>query len=195
MDRPGDRYLLEALEFEGVLRAYLHRITRNAPDVDELLQETYARLLVLGSSTEQPEVRCVRAFALTVARNVALDWLRHRQVVPIELVADLEALDVLDERAQVEEIVNTHQELALLAEVVAGLPDRCREVFTLRKVYGLSQKEIAAHLRISENTVEQHLTKAVRRCASALFDQPLGGPRTSWLTRVRRRIRTNGQGK
>ena len=37
------------------------------------------------------------------------------------------------------------------------LPARCRQVFTLRKVYGLSQKEIAAELKISENTVESHL--------------------------------------
>ena len=57
----------------------------------------------------------MRAFCLTVARNVALDWLRHRQIVPIDLVADMEALDVLDEGAQIEEIVNAHQELALLA--------------------------------------------------------------------------------
>jgi RNA polymerase sigma-70 factor (ECF subfamily) len=45
-------------------------------------------------------------------------------------------------------------------------------VFTLRKVYGFSQKEIAERLQISENTVEQHLTKAARRCAQVLFESP-----------------------
>jgi RNA polymerase sigma factor (sigma-70 family) len=114
----------------------------------------------------------MRAFCLTVARNVALDWLRHRQIVPIDLVADMEALDVLDEGAQIEEIVNAHQELALLASAVEQLPARCRQVFTLRKVYGYSQKEIAERLQISENTVEQHLTKAARRCAQVLFESP-----------------------
>ncbi len=183
-----DRFLLHALEFESVLRACLYRYTRNAADVDELLQETYARLLVAGGS-ENKEVRSMRAFCLTVARNVALDWLRHRQIVPIELVADMEALDVLDEGAQIEEIVNSHQELTLLAQAVECLPTRCRQVFTLRKVYGYSQKEIAARLKISENTVEQHLTKAARRCAQALFDSPLASRQDSLFARMRRRMK------
>jgi RNA polymerase sigma-70 factor (ECF subfamily) len=188
--RAEERYLLGALEFEGVLRACLHRYTRNVSDVDELLQETYARLLAAGASPEQQEVRSLRAFALTVARNVALSWLRHRQVVPIELVADLEALDILDERGQVEEIVNTHQELALLARAVSRLPTRCRQVFTLRRVYGLSQKEIAARLKISENTVEQHLSKALRLCSQALFGSPVADRKSPWINRARRRTKT-----
>ncbi len=132
----------------------------------------------------------MRAFCLTVARNVALDWLRHRQIVPIDLVADMEALDVLDEGAQIEEIVNAHQELALLASAVEKLPTRCRQVFTLRKVYGFSQKEIAERMQISENTVEQHLTKAARRCAQALFESPRTAREDNGMfSKLRRRMK------
>lgn len=187
MKRADDRYLVASLEFEGVLRACLYRYTRNSADVDELLQETWAHLLAAGAAQNREEIRSIRAFALTVARNVALSWLRHRQVVPIELVADLEQLELLDERSQVEEIVNTHQELALLAHAVSRLPARCRHVFTLRKVYGLSQKEIAAELNISENTVEQHLAKGVRLCSAALATTPIAERRSPWFDRARRR--------
>lgn len=193
MAKNEERYLLQALEFEGVLRACLYRYTRNGSDVEDLLQETYARLLTAGCSNE-PEVRSVRAFALTIARNVTFDWLRHKQVVPIELVADMEALDVLDETEQIDEIVNGHQELALLVNAVQDLPDRCRQVFTLRKVYGYSQKEIAGRLQISEHTVEQHLTKAARRCAQALFDQPVAERRATFFDRMRRRVRSHAEG-
>jgi len=189
MGNPGDRYLLEALESEGLLRAYLFRYVRNPADVDELLQETYARLLVANPPGGE-EVRSVRALALTIARNVALDWLRHRDVVPIELVSDLTSLDVLDEKAQVDEIVNAHQELTLLSEVVAELPKRCRQVFTLRRVYGLTQREIAERFGISEKTVEQLLVRAVRRCAEALFAREVVAdhPR-SMSERLRRRLK------
>jgi len=184
-----DRFLLHALQIENILRACLYRYTRNTNDVDELLQDTYARLLAVGS-TSQPNIRSMRAFCLTVARNVALDWLRHRQIVPIELVADMETLEVLDEGAQIEEIVNAHQELALLANVVEQLPARCRQVFTLRKVYGYSQKEIAKRMDISENTVEQHLTKAARRCAQALFESPQTAHQNNGIFyRLRRRMK------
>lgn len=187
MSRAEDRYLVASLEFEGVLRACLHRYARNAADVDELLQETYTHLLTAGAAKNREEIRSIRAFALTVARNVALSWLRHRQVVPIELVADLEQLELLDERGQVDEIVNSHQELALLSAAVAQLPARCRQVFTLRKVFGMSQKEIAAQLKISENTVEQHLAKGVRLCSAALASSPVAERRSPWFERARRR--------
>jgi RNA polymerase sigma factor (sigma-70 family) len=188
MNRMEDRYLVASLEFEGVLRACLYRYARNVADVDELLQETYEHLLAAGAAPEREEVRSIRAFALTVARNVALSWLRHRQVVPIELVADLEVLETLDDRDQVEEIVNSHQELALLTRAVARLPERCRQVFTLRKVYGLSQKEIAASLAISENTVEQHLAKGVRLCTAALGGSPVAERHVTGFEKARRRV-------
>jgi len=194
LSKNDERYLLQALDIESVLRQCLYRYTRNNSDVDELLQEVYARILVAGSSDE-PEVRSVRAFALTIARNVAFDWLRHRQVVPIELVADMEALEVLDEGEQIDEIVNSHQELAMLVQAIQELPDKCRRVFTYRKVYGYSQKEISSRMNISENTVEQHLTKAARRCAQALFDQPIAERRASLFDRFLRRKRSNVQGE
>jgi len=42
------------------------------------------------------------------------------------------------------ETVSQQQELELLSEAIQSLPDRCRQVFTLRAVYGLSQREIAS---------------------------------------------------
>lgn len=182
--QPDERYLLEALEIEGALRALLYRFTRNLADVDELLQETYMRLLAAGSRPG-PEVRSVRAFAIVVARNVARSWARHQQVVPFELVANLEDFDIADERERIEEQTDARQ---LLAKLVASLPPRCREVFVLRKVYGCSQKEIAAKLRISENTIEQHLLKATRRCAEALSAPPKRPGQHSLINRLRRRF-------
>jgi RNA polymerase sigma factor (sigma-70 family) len=189
VDKPEEQYFREALQYEGVLRAYLFRYAPNPADVDELLQETYARLLGLPA-TESAPIRSVRAFALTVARNVALDWIRHQRVVPVDLVADMAALDVLDERAKIDEIVSSREELELLADVVQELPRRCRQAFTLRRVYGLGQKEIAKELGISENTVEQLLTRAVRRCADALFErQGRVEEPDSLSARLRRRLR------
>lgn len=94
--------------------------------------------------------------------------------------------------------LNSDQELAMLVKAIQGLPARCRQIFALRKVYGYSQKEIALRLNISENTVEQHLTKAARHCAHTLFDQPVTERRSvlfdRFRFRFRRRKRPNVQG-
>ena len=57
---------------------------------------------------------------------------------------------------------------------MARLPDVCRRVFVLRRVYGFSQREIAEYLGISIKTVEAHLAKGMVRCTDfmELFDAP-----------------------
>jgi RNA polymerase sigma-70 factor (family 1) len=49
-----------------------------------------------------------------------------------------------------------------LTVLVKALPEKCRMAFTLSREQGMSQKEIARHMQISENTVESHLKKALK---------------------------------
>jgi RNA polymerase sigma-70 factor (ECF subfamily) len=80
-------------------------------------------------------------------------------------VADLRELSIVEDRPDAAEAVNKQQELELLSAAVRTLPGRCRQVLTLRLLYGMSHKEIAAELRISEHTVKAQLAKGMRRCA------------------------------
>ena len=147
---------------ESSLRAYLRTVFPSLPDVDDLVQESYARLIQARSTGT---IAYAKAFLFTTARNVALDLFRRRKVVSIEGVADLSEIDVAEDRPDVGESVNRQQELEMLADAVRRLPDRCRHVLTLRLLYGYSHREIAAELRISEHTVKAQLAKGMRRCA------------------------------
>ena len=82
----------------------------------------------------------------------------------------------------------TPDDLALVARLFTALPSQCRQVFTLRKVYGYSQKEIATRLSIPESTVEKHLTQAACHCAQAALTGFAPEGRTPLLYRLRRRI-------
>lgn len=77
-------------------------------------------------------------------------------------------------------------ELAEVAKLVRALPAECRQVFTLRKVYGYSGREIASRLGIPERAVEEHLIQAARRCAQT--DPDSLGRRPSLLKWLRLRI-------
>jgi RNA polymerase sigma-70 factor (ECF subfamily) len=157
----------EVQPHENSLRSYLRSVFPSLPDVDDLVQESYARLL---RAKEAGRVSYAKAFLFTTARNAALDFFRRRKVVAIDGVADLGELSVIEDRPDAAEAVNKQQELELLAEAVRGLPERCRQVLTLRLLYGMSHKEIAAELRISEHTVKAQLAKGMRRCAD-FFEQ------------------------
>ena len=73
--------------------------------------------------------------------------------------------DILDERAGVHETVARNQELEVLTKAIQSLPDRCRQIFTLRKVYGMSQRDIAQKLNISARTVNAQISIGVNKCA------------------------------
>ena len=58
------------------------------------------------------------------------------------------------------------EDLRALAQAVAGWPTSMRQVFTLRKVYGLAPPEIARRLGLTELDVERHLVAAALACAA-----------------------------
>jgi RNA polymerase sigma-70 factor (ECF subfamily) len=187
MLRTEDEYVCEILRTEKALRAFLHRVAPQPADLEDLLQETYSHLFRL-SDEQRRAVRNVQGFAMTSAHNVAMDWVRRKRVIPIDSADDLSALSVIDESSDLEAIVSSHQQLMRLAEGVARLPRRCREVFTLRHVYGYSQKEIAQRLAISEGAVEQLLIRGMRRCMDWMGATMRGGQKRSagLLTRWQR---------
>ena len=162
---PSKWFTEEVLPHEAALRAWL--IARFGPDceVDDLVQETFARVLRTGSATR---VGSAKAFLFATARNLAVDQLRHRQVLAFEPIAEMHESHVLDDKPGVGETVSRRQELELLTAAIESLPERCRQVLTLRKIYGISQKAIASQLGISEHTVEAQVGIGVKRCAEYL---------------------------
>lgn len=143
-----------------MLRAWLQsRFPHSEPD--DILQEAYLRVL---QAREKSPMRSPKAFLFAVARNLALDQVRRRRAAGENDLARVDELDVLDEAADVSETVARNQELELLTQAIQSLPDRCRRIFTLRKVYGLSQSDIAQKLAVSEHTVSAQLTIGLHKC-------------------------------
>ena len=160
------------LGHERDLRAFLGRCLPHSDEVSDVVQETYARLLAL-SPERRSVVRNWRAFLFTTARNVAMDHLRRREVVSLDALPEINATDVVlrgSQERRPDEIVNLTQERLLLSRVIASLPEKCRQVLILRKIHGLSHKEIALRMGIAEHTVEKHVSHGVRLCAARLLE-------------------------
>jgi RNA polymerase sigma-70 factor (ECF subfamily) len=164
---PTRWFAQEVQPHEISLRSYLRGMFPTLPDIDDLVQESYARLI---RAHHAGRINYAKAFLFTTARNLALDFFRRRKIVTIESVADMADLHVIEERPDAAESINHQEELNMLAAAVRLLPDRCRQVLTLRLLYGLSHKQIAAEMGISEHTVKAQLAKGMRRCAE-YFDE------------------------
>lgn len=67
-----------------------------------------------------------------------------------------------------EEWVHFHELQGRLSRLVHQLPEKCRITYQLRREEGLSQKEIARRLNISEKAVEANLTRALKSLRTAL---------------------------
>lgn len=156
-------FAAEVQPHEPALRAYLQARFPSLGDHDDLVQETYARLLRARAAGP---VRYVKAFLFTTARNAAFDLFRRRGVVEMEAITDGREMSVLEEQPGVADRVDQQYELEVLADAVRALPDRCRQVLMLRYLDCLSYKEIAAQLGISPETVKVHMAKGMRRCAA-----------------------------
>lgn len=65
--------------------------------------------------------------------------------------------------------VDFHELQEQVTKLVQGLPEKCRIVFELRQ-QGISQKEVAGALQISEKTVEAHTFRALRQLKTGLYD-------------------------
>lgn len=150
----------EVQPHEPALRGFLRTRFPAHPDIDDLVQETYARIL---KAREQAPVRSPKAFLFITARNVAYDFFRRRKIIAIDPLAEIDLLPVFDDRPGVAETVCHDQELQMLGEALQALPPRCRHVLTLRRIYGLSHAEIAAQLGISTHTVNAQIAIGVLR--------------------------------
>jgi RNA polymerase sigma factor (sigma-70 family) len=147
---------------EAVLRAWLKSRFPADCDIDDIIQEAYLRVLQARESTA---IESPKAFLFATARNLALGRVRHLKVTRIDPLAEIDAQGVLDEAADIPQAVARAQELELLTQAIQSLPTRCRQILTLRKIYGMSQKEVAAQLGISEHTVEAQGGIGLRKLA------------------------------
>lgn len=161
-----DRWFREEVHVHGeALRNWIRAKFPGIVDVENLIQETMAR--VWRANTLRG-VAAPRSLLYATAHNLAVDQLRRQKVVPMDSIAEMGELPVYEEGPAPNELTARNQELELLTQAIQSLPDKCRRVLTLRKIYGLSQKEIAAELGISEHTVEAQVGNGMRRCAAFL---------------------------
>ena len=98
-------------------------------------------------------------------------------MVRIDQVTEIESLDVLDYEPSPERIVAGRRELRRVEQLIEELPERCRQIFKLRRIHGVPQREVARLLGVTENVVEVQVMRGLRLVLRGITEgDPLARP-------------------
>ena len=147
------------LPHEPSLRSWLIAKRIAGSEIDDIIQETYAKLA--GIETVE-NIRNPKSYFFQTAYSILITQLRRSRIVSITALGDIDQLPVPSNEPLPDRQLEDRDQLREIAAAMANLPPNCRAVFLLRRVHGLSQREVAKKLGLSENTVEHHMTKSIR---------------------------------
>lgn len=177
MAAPGRRDIVvwvasHVLPHEAAARGWLRQLVASRADIDDVIQEAYCRIAALETIEH---IRSGKAYFFQTVRHIALEHLRRSKIVRIDSVSDVELVRIADDSPSVERITAGARQLKKVQALIEGLPRKCREVFILRRVHGVSQKEIARELGISESTVEMHAARGLKLILEKLAGEETQG--------------------
>lgn len=174
-----------ALPCEPALRVWLSSRRLPGVEIDDVIQETYARLIRAESLAE---VRNPKAYMFQTAWSVIVTNMRRERIISMQALAELDEMALTADQPSPEQEAADRQELLRLAEAIGTLPGKVRDVFKLRRVDGLSQKEVARRLGLSESTVEKHMRRGLLLLLKRFAHGGLPEPKASRLTDSRQDV-------
>lgn len=153
------------------LVAFAQRTTGGLADAEDLAQTAFVRLWKKRESLK--ETGSLKGLLYTIVRNLALDEIRSRTRRD---QARASVPPGPSPRTPYEDVQGAELH-RLAASAVARLPERRREVFRLVREEGLTYREIAGVLDLSEQTVANHMSLALADLRTALKPYLAGNDR------------------
>ena len=131
--------------------------------VEDVIHDVFADL---WNKQKEIQITCgVKSFLRGAVVNKCLAIIRKESRITLVEEHDY---SLSDTRASADQILDRDNLQSAIDLIVQNLPEKCREVFRLSRVEGLSHKEISEQLGISKKTIENHMTKALKTLRSEL---------------------------
>ncbi|PCI49639.1 MAG: hypothetical protein COB49_04690 [Alphaproteobacteria bacterium] len=153
------------------LRRMIGQYFIRTEDIEDVLQEAFVRAF---AAEKIKNIHYPKAYLHSVARNIALNELSKKSTTTLEFIEEVLGADVESNEPAADDWLHSRLEFEAFGLAVADLPPQCRKVFLLRKICGLTHKEISQKLGISTSTVEKHLAKGLYKCADFMAQKGYG---------------------
>ncbi|MBE9583230.1 RNA polymerase sigma-70 factor [Mucilaginibacter sp. JRF] len=129
---------------------------------EDLVQELFTDIWF---KRHQLHISSLSGYLKVAIKNRVLVYIRTQKAT-----IDIDTIDRMMEQYSTDSKVMQNDIARLLDEGIAGLPEKCRQIFLLSRKEYLSNKEIAEKLNISVKTVENQMTIALRYLRTGLTD-------------------------
>jgi len=136
-------------------------------DIEDIVQDTFVRSY---QAQLNQEIKYIRTYMLTTAKNLALNHVAKSAHKYNDSIEDFAQPPVELNTQSFEDEFDSKERFLLFCRATEHLSGQVRKCFILKKVYGLSQKEIANYLKISESTVEKHVAKGLLKSVQYIKD-------------------------
>jgi RNA polymerase sigma-70 factor (ECF subfamily) len=150
-DQPAFRILMG--RHMGLAIRVAQRIVGDAAEADDIGQDAFLRVWSRASSFD-PRVARFTTWLYRVVLNLSLDRVRKPKHAPIEEAAELRSDDPEPVAVMIED-----EQRRIVSVALAGLPDRQRAAIVLFHMEGLSGREAAQAMNVSEKAFESLLVR------------------------------------
>ena len=147
------------------LFAFCMHLTRSRTDADEIVQETFIKIWETRERLN-PDLPFA-GYIIKIARNHIYNKTTQRLREADLAFRYSQTLSHTSELTSEE--INYNSLNKLLSEVVEQLPFMQKKVFTMSRLNGMSNQEIASRLQLSQSTVENHINLATRKLKKILL--------------------------
>ena len=152
------------LSYRGQLVKAIRGIVKT-DDIEDIVQETFVKSF---EAELKQEIKYERTYMLKTARNLALNHVARASEKFNDSLEELSGLPAHLTSTNLEKQVESKERFLNFCRATDTLSVEVKRVFLLKKVYGLSQKEIADYLGLSQSTIEKHVAKGLQQCSSYL---------------------------
>jgi RNA polymerase sigma factor (sigma-70 family) len=189
-DTVADWIAKEILPHEASVRKWLLRRWRSAIIVDDVIQEAYCR--IAGLATVDHIYNPAGYFQRTV-HAVATDTVRRAKKNGVVPMTENQWLNVIDLEPLADRSMEAGQQLGRVSRALSELSETCRRAIELRRIDGLSQKEVARQLGVSESVVENHIVRGLKKLLSSIADEDVAESQPEKTDSTRRKVEAIGK--
>lgn len=177
------------VNYAAKLRKVVSKIVR-PEDIDDIVQDTFVKSY---QAQLDHEIEYVRTYMLTTAKNLALNHVAKSANKFNDSIEEFVEPPVELNTTFFEDEFATKERFLLFCRATEQLSGQVRKCFILKKVYGLSQKEIATYLDLSESTVEKHVAKGLLKSVQYIQKTESGAAKAKLRAALNDNITSGGK--